>query len=230
MKKINIMREIKILVVDDEVAEDIKENLENFIFLDARLSIEAVDTCQDAITRIEKLKKDNQFYDVVIVDMKMDDSEEKKFTIDAPEEGRSKKEDTEEKGLEILRIPLPSIKIVLTALSSVENCIKCLKAGAYDYIDKNSIKYDPYERLKNALKESLEERLKEPEDLFMKWKEENLARLQKKYGGKYIAVIAEEVVDADKNKEVLNKRLKENYPFFKAEIMEIPNKTVSLAG
>lgn len=204
------MRKIKTLVVDDEVANKIKENLENFKFHGARLSIEAVDTCQDAITRIEKLKKEKQFYDIVIVDMKMDDSEEK--------------------GLEILKLPQPSLKIVLTALSSVENCIKCLKAGAYDYIDKNSIQDDPYKRLESEIRAGLEERLREPEDIFMKWKEENLARLQKKYGGKYIAVIAEEVVDADKNKQALNKRLKENYPFFKAEIMEISKKTGSLPG
>ena len=202
------MRKIKILVVDDEVAEDIKENLENFIFHDARLSIEAVYTCQDAINRIEKLKKEKQFYDVVIVDMKMDDSEEK--------------------GLEILKIPLPSIKIVLTALSSMENCINCFKAGAFDYIDKTSNKYNPFERLKKSMREALDERLRQPVNPILKWKEENLPRLLKKYGGKYIAVIVDKVVDSDKDHEALEKRLKKDYPFFKVEITEIPIKAGSL--
>ncbi|MGD2085567.1 MAG: response regulator [Candidatus Aminicenantes bacterium] len=204
------MKTIKTLVVDDEVAEDIKENLENFKFHDARLSIEAVDTCQDAITRIEKSRKDKQFYDVVIVDMKMDDSEEK--------------------GLEILKLPLSSLKIVLTALPSVENCLKCTIAGAFDYIEKNSIHYDPYERLEKAIREGLEKRLKEPESPFLKWKNKNFSYLIGEYEGKYIAVIDEVVVDVDENQEALNNRLKENYPFFKAEIMEIPKKTGSMPG
>lgn len=204
------MKTINTLVVDDEVAEEIKENLENFKFHGASLSIEAVDTCQDAITRIEKLKKEKQFYDLVIVDMKMDDSEEK--------------------GLDILKLPLPSLKIVLTALSSVENCLKCSMAGASDYIEKNSISYDPFKRLEKAIREGLENRLMKQESPFLKWKKKNFAYLIGKYEGKYIAVIDEVVVDVDENQETLNNRLKENYPFFKAEIMEISQKTGSLPG
>ncbi len=198
-------KEIKTLVVDDEVATNIKDNLEDFLFHDARPVIETAGTCQEAIDKIKKLKNEKQFYEVLIVDMKMDDSEEK--------------------GLEILALPLPSLKIVLTALSSIENCIKSLKAGAFDYIDKNSLQYDPYERLKKAMREGLTSRLLEPENPFLEWEKKNLSQLIKKYGGKFIAVLAEEVVDADENQQALKERLKENYPFFKAKILEIPIKS-----
>jgi len=195
------MREIKTLVVDDEVADQIKENLENFMFHEARLSIEVAKSCQNAIAKINKLKADKQFYDVLIVDMKMDDSEDK--------------------GLKILKLSLSSIKIILTALSSIENCISSLKAGAFDYIDKNSIQYDPYEKLKKTIREGLEERLKEPENSFLKWQKRNLSQLVKKYGGKYIAVIDEIVVDCHENHLALKKRVKKKYPYLKVEIAEI---------
>lgn len=198
------MKTIKTLVIDDEVAEMVKENIEDFKFRGARFSVEAVDTCQDAIDKINEMKKNKVFYDILIVDMKMDDSEEK--------------------GLEILNLPLSSVKIVLTAYASVENCVKCLKAGAYDYINKNSVNYDPFERLKRAMREGLEERLKEPEEPFEKWKRKNLSKLKKEYDGKHIAVIDEIVVDSDKDAAALNKRVKEKYPYFNAKIVEIKNK------
>lgn len=198
------MKEIKTLVVDDEVAENIKDNLEDFLFHDARPLIETANTCKEAIDKIKKIKKKKQFYEVLIVDMKMDGADEK--------------------GLEILEFPLPSLKIVLTALSSIENCIKSLKAGAFDYIDKNSLQYDPYERLKKAMREGLASRLPEPMNPFLEWEKKNLSQLMRDYGGKFIAVMAEEVVDSDKNQEALKKRLKENYPFFRAKITEIPKK------
>lgn len=200
------MKEIKTLVIDDEVAEKIKENLEDFKFQDTGLSIEAVDTRQDAIDQINRLKEKKEFYDVVIVDMKMDVSN-----------------DSDEQGLEILKLPLSSVKIVFTAFASVDNCIKCLKTGAFDYIDKNSIAYDPYERLKTAIKQGLTGRLKEPGDPFLSWIEQNRAHLEEKYRGKYIAVIDQMVVDAHKNREVLKKRVNDKYPFFKAKIIEIQN-------
>lgn len=196
------MKEIKMMVIDDEVAEEIKENLEDVRLLGARFSIEAVDTCQDAIDKINILKKKKQFYDVLIVDMKMGDSDEK--------------------GLEILKLPLSAIKIVLTAHASVENCVKCLKTGGFDYIDKNSHLYDPYERLKKSIKKGLNERKKKPENPFSTWVNKNLHVLVKEYGGEHIAVIDNTVVDSDKNLKTLKDRVKERYPFLRAEITNIP--------
>ena len=92
------MKTIKTLVIDDEVAEMVKENIEDFKFRGARFSVEAVDTYKDAVDKIDEMKKNKIFYDVLVVDMKMDNSEEK--------------------GLEILKMPLSSIKIVLTAYAS----------------------------------------------------------------------------------------------------------------
>lgn len=195
------MRDVKILLIDDEVVDVIDECLEDLKIPDVNLCTDKVDNFKDAVKKIEEQKQKKQFYEIVIVDMKMDGSEEK--------------------GLDVVVLPLPSIKIVLTALASVENCIKCLRLGVYDYIDKNSIQYDPFERLKEAIKNGLADRLKEPVDPFTQWKEDNNSRLNAVYKGQYIAVIGDMVVDADKNRDKLKNQVKKSYPFFYSQITKI---------
>jgi len=57
-----------------------------------------------------------------------------------------KMDDSDEKGLELAEkegiLKLSSIKIVLTAHPLYQNCVKCLKAGAFDYIEKNPVSYE----------------------------------------------------------------------------------------
>lgn len=195
------MRDVKILLIDDEVVDSIYECLEDLKIPDINLHTDKVDNFKDAVKKIEEQKQKKQFYEIVIVDMKMDGSEEK--------------------GLDVVVLPLPSIKIVLTAIASVENCIKCLRLGVYDYIDKNSIQYDPFERLKESVKNGLDDRLKEPVDPFTQWKEKNDSILNTNYKGQYIAVIGDMVVDADKNRDKLKNRVKKYYPFFYAKITKI---------
>lgn len=198
------MKEIKVLVIDDEVAEALHENLEDFKFQGAHLVIDAVKNSRKAKEKIKKLKQKKKFYDVLVTDMKMDGSEDK--------------------GLEIIEIPMPSLKIVLTAIATIENCVKCMKAGVFDYIDKNSVKYDPYERLKNSIKEGLEQTMKGPFDPKDRWVAENRSRLIKNHSGKFIAVMGGIVVDSDRNEEKLIIRVKNAYPFLRADFISIENK------
>ena len=202
------MEKIKILVVDDEEAEKVKENVEDFTFRKGEQAvgceIDTALTIAQATEKISGLKKKNQFYDIMIIDMVM-------------EEG-------EEAGLEIFKMQLSCIKIVLTAHPSIPNCVKCLKAGAFDYIEKNALAYDPYEKLKKSMTRGLQKRLEIPYDPFMRWLNTNLDKFIEDYSGEHIAVIDYMVVDDDPDYDELLKRVKENYPFHVATIAPIPNK------
>lgn len=195
------MNRINILVVDDEVAETIKENLEDVKLNDAVFSIQSFMKSQDAIDDINAQKEKKKFYDVVILDMKMDG--------------------IEERGIDILDLNLPSLNIVLTARAAVENCVKCLRLGAYDYIDKNSTKYDPMERLIESIKKGLSCRQQEQISPFEKWWKENRSALADEFKEKYLAIISDTVVDSANNRNTLIKRVKKKYPFFKAEIVKL---------
>jgi DNA-binding NtrC family response regulator len=196
------MGKIKILVVDDDQAVVIKENIEDFTFQGIDCQIETSISITEAKEKISRLKKKKQFYDIMIIDMKMPNSDEE--------------------GLEIFKMQLYCIKIVLTAIPTIQNCVKCLKKGAFDYIEKNSVAYEPYEKLKESMTNGLKERLREKETPFMKWINENHPNLTRDYGGENIAVIDDIVVDSDKNYNVLIKRVKKRYPFFQPNVINIP--------
>lgn len=201
------MEKIKILVVDDEVAREIKENLEDFEFQGSESEIDTSETIENALEKINNLKDEKRkFYDIIIIDMKMGNSDEKGFELVE----------------QILK--LSSIKIILTAFASIHNCVKCLKAGASDYVDKNAVGYDPYEKLKSAMKQGLEERLEKPFDPFMRWLNQNLGEFIEQYSGENIAVIDEIVVEHDLSYDALMERVKKNYPFFIPTIATVPRK------
>jgi CheY-like chemotaxis protein len=206
----NKMGKIKILIVDDEAAEIIKENLEDFSFQEPEagipvgVEIETAFSIPEAEDKISRLKMEKKFYDIMVIDMKMGSSDEE--------------------GLKIFDMQLSCIKIVLTARPSIENCVKCLKAGAFDYIEKNAVGYDPYEKLKSAMKLGLDERLKKPFDPFMRWLNKNLVEFIEQYSGEYIAVIDEIVVEHYLNSYSLMERVKKKYPFHHPTIATIPQK------
>ena len=206
------MEKIKVLVVDDEQAVTIKENLEDFTFQEPKFgiitpvgcAIETAVSIKEAEEKISRLKKKIQFYDIMTIDMKMPNSDEE--------------------GLKIFKMQLSCIKIVLTAHPTIQNCVKCLKAGAFDYIEKNPVNFDPYEKLKSLMKQGLVERLKKPFDPFMRWLNKNLSKFIKQYSGEHIAVIDETVVEHDLDYDALMKRVKKNYPFHHPFIAPIPRK------
>ena len=210
------VKKIKILVVDDEEAEEIKENIQDFTYKIPGAGIKTAVGCEieiatkidEAEKNINNLKEEKKIYDIIIIDMKMDDSDEKGLEL------------AEKEGI----LKLSSIKIVLTAHPSIQNCIKCLKAGAFDYIEKRAVGYDPYKKLRLSMTQGLEERLKKPFDPFMRWLNKNLSKFIEQYSGEHIAVIDEIVVEHDLNYDALIQRVKKNYPFHIASIAPIPRK------
>ena len=129
---------------------------------------------------------------------------------------------SDEEGLEIFKMQLYCIKIVLTANPNIPICVKCLKKGAFDYIEKNAVAYDPYEKLKESMTNGLKERLREQETTFLKWINDNHSTLTRDFGGEHIAVIDDIVVDSDTKYNVLKKRVKKRYPFFQPLYTKIP--------
>lgn len=208
------MKKLKILIVVDKEAVNIKEHLEDFTYKNPLAGIETAVRCEietaqkigEAEEKINSLKDKKQFYDIIIIDMEI---EEKK-----------------EGGLELLKkiLKLSSIKIVLTAHPSTTNCVECLNAGVFDYIIKNPRDYDPLKKLKDSMRKGLDQRLKKTFDPFMRWLNKNLPEFIEQYSGEHIAVIDEIVVEHDLDSYTLMERVKKNYPFHLPGIATIPRK------
>lgn len=195
------MEPIKILVIDDEHSERIKENFEDFKFNEVSCKTETALSIEEAKKKIKEKSHLKQFFDVMIVDM----------WLDKPNDG-----------LSMFKVGASCIKIVLTAFPSVENCVESFKNGAFDYISKNTA--DAYLKLKKSVASGLEGRLTKPVDHFMLWLNQNQSKLIEEYGGKYIAVIDEIVVGVGDSHIPLEKEVKEKYPFHIPEITPIPER------
>lgn len=195
---------IKVLIVEDEMADEIKEGIEDFSFNGAECQFEIIKTLNEAKRLITKKWHQKQFYDLMIIDLNL---------------GGNGME-----GMEIFNLGLSCIKIVFTIEDDIRNCVQCLKAGAFDYIVKNSKqkKYNAYKLLKESMRLGLDERLKEKEDTFLVWVNKNNKELTGQYGGKYIAVIDGIVVGSDNNYNRLKDDVNEKYPFFQPRFINIP--------
>lgn len=199
------MENIKILVVDDQDADSIKENIEDFIFQETNCDIETARSIEEADIKIKEKNADKRFFDIMIIDMNLKQNNHHNL-----------------EGLEILERNFSCIKLVLTSNKSFKNCVECLRKGAFDYIIKNSTEYDPYVRLKESMRQALDERLMEKEMPFLSWVSKQHLWLSREYGGQWIAVIDEIVVEADKDYDLMKKRVKEKYPFFRPDTINIP--------
>jgi DNA-binding NtrC family response regulator len=107
----------------------------------------------------------------------------------------------EEAGLEICRqlTHRPLVVIVLTAHASIPNCVKAMRAGAWDYLEKNpDDRRKAYDNLFQSIKEGCEFRREQKDlgtpDPNASWVGENLGKLMEEHGGKYIAVYDQEVI------------------------------------
>jgi len=133
-------------------------------------------------------------------------------------------------GIEVLKYfanRLP-VGIAITAYPTIPNCVEAMRAGAWDYIEKNPTDgADPYARLLESLQKACEYRLKNPHRAVAnpdsEWVHEHLSELLEKYPGKLVAVLYERVVDFDTNFSKLSSRIESKFPLAKPTIVSIPD-------
>lgn len=123
---------MRVLVIDDEpdVLEEIVHAIQSAPAPDGdRYIVEGESNVRKAIQRMER-----ELFELVITDMRM-----------GP---------TEEEGLDVLAALArkSAVAIVLTRYASIANCVKAMRAGAWDYIEKSQENGDPYERLLDSMK------------------------------------------------------------------------------
>ena len=139
----------------------------------------------------------------------------------------------EEEGLAVLRelTEKSPVTIVLTARSSIPNCVAAMRAGAWDYIEKaKSGEKDPYDRLLASLDAACRHRKDHPEtgkaSPDAKWIHGNLGWLMTKYPGEIVAVLDQKVVGNAPSYDELTKQLAGRFPLTRPTIISIPDTTV----
>ncbi|MEA5593245.1 RNA-binding domain-containing protein [Rivularia sp. UHCC 0363] len=174
---------IHLLLVEDNprFMEELKEWLQDFGY-------QNIETASSAAEATQKL---NQSFDVLISDMRME-QDDSGFVIVEQVKMRN----------------LSSVVIILTANDTVPDCRNALKMGAWDYISKN-MRGNVFEVLHQSIQEAIAYFNRWGNVQNEQWIDENLEVLEKNYWGQYIAVINRTVIDADENKEVLEKQIEE---------------------
>lgn len=121
-----------------------------------------------------------------------------------------------------------SIVIVVTGFSSYPDCVEAIKAGAWDYLEKDTPdQQDLSTRLIASLTAALKYRVANPDrgthnpdDV---WVKTNLKKLMRKYPGKLVAVAFSEVVDCDDSYAALSARVRKRFALISPVIVSIPD-------
>jgi len=181
------------------------EKIERAFNMDNEFTFEvtAVAT-EDEATEI--LKREGRF-DIVIIDWRLGPIENGVLKM-----------------LESFKTYLPKIKIVYTAHATLEDCVKAMKAGADDYIDKNQ--QGALNKLLDSAKEKLKARKFEEHEPDNRWLAEHIEELMDKYHGDLIAFIDGKVVDHAPTRRKLIERVKKNYPDEEPFIMFAPVEVI----
>jgi DNA-binding NtrC family response regulator len=125
----------KILVIDDEA--DVCEAVARRLARDGHI----VHTATSEQEGLKLMREAGPPYEVVVTDMVMD----------SPTSGVTLMEAA------VLRDMFTEV-IVLTAYGNVANAVECMKAGAFDYVEKNTPGVDVYEVLSLKVKRAVQNR------------------------------------------------------------------------
>jgi DNA-binding NtrC family response regulator len=141
----------------------------------------------------------------------------------------------ETEGLEVLRslTGKSPITIVLTAYPSIPTCVEAMRAGAWDYLEKNPAGMgDPYENLLRSLRAGYQNKIQHPEasrtDPDTQWIQQHLADLLAKHPGETIAVLDQKVVDHDTDFAALMDRVEKEYQLAKPLVVTLPDSRVEV--
>lgn len=193
-------KERRVLVIEDE--KKVREDIERAFTMDGEFSFKPVIGVASVEEAIKVLEKEKRF-DLLIIDWKLKDGKE---------------------GVEILKkrlqVFLPKIKIVFTAYASISDCVRAIRAGADDYIDKNQ--EDNLKKLLDAAKERLRERKYEENEPDDQWLEAHFDELYDNYYGELLAFIDGELIDHAKTERELREKVKQKYPDKEPFIMFAP--------
>lgn len=196
---------MKILVIDDEsdVLMQVENAVKSWSSVDASREVNSVDN-------YKKILEGDKLYDIVITDMVMGENEDEGLQVLNDLRARS------------------AVLVVLTQYPSIPNCVKAMKAGAWDYIEKNPEDgSDPYERLCESVKKACDYLQKNPErgtsNPDSLWAYKHLDELMKKFPGKLVAVLYERVVDSGDNVIELSERVKKKFPLTEPTIVSVPD-------
>jgi DNA-binding NtrC family response regulator len=205
---------MRVLVIDNELSDRKKivnalqgskaPDGQRFDIVEASKYQEAIKEIVDSLD--DKTKKP---FDIVIVDMNL---------------GKGKE------GIDIIKhlAGKSSVAIVITINSNIPNCVEAMRAGAWDYIEKQPFEgKDPYrQQLPDSIRKAYEYFKKNPErgvpNPDIEWIHKHFKDLMKKHPGKLVAVLYEKVVDSGPNFAELVKRLESKFPLAKPTIVSIP--------
>lgn len=213
----NIKNEdLKILLIDDDT--QILEDIEFFLgeygyknFKTARgledLREKFFKDYKDSDEDIEINKNDIKHFDIIIVDMRMDEKDDGFKFIEEYKK-------------------LSSFIIIYTANDSVMDCRKALISyKVWDYIPKKigGKSGQSFEELHKSIQRAIEYKKEWGNRNDDNWIAINLDELVEKYGGKYIAVMDREVIEVADSESELDEKLKsDNRPYLLPVKVEIP--------
>lgn len=196
------IRNVLIIEDDSKVRTDIKRAFR--VDDEFEFAVTGVATVEEA-NRI--MREEKKRFDLLVIDWRL--------------------EHVKDGGLKILlegKKYFPKIKIVYTAYATIENCVKAVKSGADDYIDKSQS--DSLEKLRDSAKEKLRARQFEEHEPDSEWLNEHLVELKEKYYGELIAFIEGKVVDHASTEQELIEKVKKKYPDKEPFIMFAPVEVI----
>ncbi len=138
-----------------------------------------------------------------------------------------------DEGLAVLRqlTGKSPITIVLTAHPKIRDCVESMRAGAWDYLEKNpddgSDGYDNLlQSIRRACRLRAEHRETGPSVGDTRWINENIDELMQKYPGEVVGILDQEVVGHNASFADLAKRMKKEFPYAQPAMVSIPDTQV----
>jgi DNA-binding NtrC family response regulator len=160
---------MKVLIMDDE--ESARQELETSFreCKEMTFEIEKAGDIAQADNALRRMK-----FDVITIDLKLGK------TVTAGLQWMQKQM--------ILASCPEAIKIVVTAYATVDRCVKAMRLGAWDFVDKEgnygaTVVRSAVDRLREMEDQRREERF-----IFDEWLPRHEGRLQKEYAGQYVAI------------------------------------------